>query len=78
MLKEIKTEHSVETRIMKQKFSYFGDTKRANASMENVMTLGKADRIRRGKQPIRWINGLLEITEMHLQVLHDVARGKMA
>lgn len=45
MLKEIKTEHSVETRIMKQKFSYFGNTKRANASMENVMMLGKEDRI---------------------------------
>lgn len=35
------------------------------------MMLSKVDRIRRGKQPMKWINGVLGDTEMHLKVLHD-------
>ena len=60
ILKEISPGCSLEGRMLKLKFQYFGHLMRRADSFEQTLMLGKTEgRRRRGRQRIRWLDGII-------------------
>ena len=67
MLKEISPEYSLEGLMLKLKLQYFGHLMRRVDSLENTLMLGKiAGRRRRGRQRMRWLDGITNSLDMGL------------
>ena len=59
ILKEINPEYSLERLMVKLKLQYFGCLMRRTDSFEKTLMLGKIeDRRRRGRQRMRWLDGI--------------------
>ena len=58
ILKEISPEHSLEGVMLKLKLQYFGHLMRRMDSMEKTLMLGKIEGRRRGRQRVRWLDGI--------------------
>ena len=59
ILKEINPEYSLEELILKLKLQYFGHLMRRTDSLEKHLMLGKfEDRRRKGRQRLRWLDGI--------------------
>ena len=74
ILKEISAECSLVGLMLKLKLQYFGHLMRRVDSFENTRMLGKLEgRRRRGRQRIRWLDGITDSTDMSLfeQALGD-------
>ena len=60
ILKEINPEYSLERLILKVKFQYFGHLMQRADSLEKTLMLGKIEgRRRRGRQRMRWLDGII-------------------
>jgi len=57
-LKEISSEYSLEGLMLKLKLQYSGHLMRRTDSLENTLMLGKIEGRRRGKQRMRWLDGI--------------------
>ena len=69
ILKEISPEYSLEGLMLKLKLQYFGHLMRRTDSFENTLMLGKIeDRRRRGRQRMRWLDGITDSMEQALRV----------
>ena len=67
ILKEINPEYSLEGLMLKLKFQYFGHMMRRTDSFEKTPMLGKMEgRQRRGRQRIRWLDGITDLMDMSL------------
>ena len=76
ILKEISPEYSLEELMLKLKLQDFGHLMRRTDSLEKPLMLGKIeDRRRRGRQKMRWLDG---ITDISLSKLQEVVRDKEA
>ena len=86
MLKEISPECSLEGLMLKLKLQYFGHLMRRADSLEKTLMLGKIeDRRRRGRQTMRWLDGIthsvdvglgrLQKLEMDREVLRAAVHG---
>ena len=64
ILKEIKSGYSLEELMLKLKLQYFGHLMRRADSFEKTLTLGKTDGRRRGRQRIRWLDGITDSMDM--------------
>ena len=67
ILKEISPRCSLEGLMLKLKRQYFGHWMRRAASLEKTLMLGKIEgRSRRGRQRMRWLDGITDSMEMGL------------
>ena len=73
ILEEIKPSYSLEAMVVKHRLSYFGHIIRSKG-MEQEIMLGKVQgRRRRGRQRIRWLEGVTKETGKSLRELHEHA-----
>ena len=67
ILKEISPECSLEGLMLKLKLQYFGHLMGRADSLEKTLMLGKIEvRRRRGRQSMRWLDGVTDLTDMSL------------
>ena len=70
ILKEISPEYSLEGLMLKLKLQYFGHLIQTTDSLEKTLMLGKIDgKRRRGRQRIRWLDGITDSMYMSLSKL---------
>ena len=69
ILKEISREYSLEGLMLKLKLQYFGHLIRRADSLEKTLMLGKIEGGRRGRQRMRWLDGITDLMDMSLSKL---------
>jgi len=73
-LKEISPENSLEGLMLKLKLQYFGHLMRITDPFEKTLMLEKIEgRRRRGRQRIRWLDGITNVINMSLSKLQELA-----
>ena len=72
ILKEISPEYSLEGLMLKMKLKQFGHLMRRTDSLEKTLMLGKIEGWRRGRQRMRWLDGITDSVDMSVSKQESV------
>ena len=79
ILKEISPGYSLEGLMLKLKLQFFGYLMRRVDSLGKTLMLGKIEgRRRRGRQRMRWLDGIIDLTDMGLGGFQELVMDREA
>ena len=78
-LEEMNPEYSLEGLMLKLKLQNFGHLMRKADSLEKTLMLGKTEgRRRRGRQRMRWLDGIIDSMDMNVSKLCVIVKDREA